>query len=82
MATITGSTTMGRSGVVARRAASPSRTVVASSADASMPTFTASRRMSLVTASSWAVTNSGGVASTPVTPVVFWAVRATITLMP
>ena len=47
-----------------------------------MPTFTASRRMSLVTASSWAVTNSGGVTSTPVTPVVFWAVRATITLMP
>ena len=46
-----------------------------------MPIFTASGRMSVNTASSWAATNSGVASSTPVTPRVFWAVRAVMTLM-
>jgi hypothetical protein len=47
-----------------------------------MPIFTPSTRMSENTASIWASTTSGSMFWMAVTPVVFWAVTAVITLMP
>src|SRR5436190_23567971 len=47
-----------------------------------MPVLAASTPMSVKTASSCASTNSGGTSWTAVTPTVFWAVSATIALVP
>ncbi len=47
-----------------------------------MPILTASAPMSESTASIWAATKSTGTAWMALTPRVFWAVRAVITLMP
>ena len=47
-----------------------------------IPTLTPSTRISWNTASIWASTTSGSMFWMAVTPVVFWAVTAVITLMP
>ena len=78
VATITGSTTM----CSARYSRSLVPMARMMSALDTMPIFTASGRMSRNTQSSCCPTNSGAASSTPDTPVVFWAVRAVITLMP
>src|SRR4029450_1358671 len=75
--TITGSTTNG-AGCSARKSA----TVSITSAENSIPVFTASTPMSPKTASSCARTNSGGTSWTAVTPTVFCAVSATTALIP
>ena len=77
-ATITGSSTM----FLAPCRRSPSATVRISSGEKSMPILTASVPMSESTASIWAATKSTGTAWMAVTPRVFWAVRAVMTLMP
>ena len=48
----------------------------------SIPVLAASTPMSSKIASSWARAKAGGASCTAVTEVVFWAVRATIALMP
>ena len=48
----------------------------------SIPVLTASAPMSLITESICRATNSGGMAYTPSTPTVFWAVSAVMALMP
>ena len=78
VATITGSTTM----CSARYSRSLAPMARMMSALDTMPIFTASGRMSRNTQSSCCATNSGVASSTPDTPVVFWAVRAVIALMP
>ena len=75
---ITGSATT-RSGV---NFASASPTVRARASLPSMPSFTARGTMSEKAASSWAASTSGGQGHTPVTPRVFWAVRAVTAAMP
>ena len=78
VATITGSTTM----CSARYSRSLVPMARMMSALDTMPIFTASGRMSRNTQSSCCATNSGVASSTPDTPVVFWAVRAVMALMP
>ncbi len=78
LATITGSSTTQRG----RRAARPSRIVSATSRLATMPIFTASMATSSSRVSSWAAMKSAGTGCTPVTPRVFCAVSAVITLVP
>ena len=51
-------------------------------ADATMPIFTASGRMSVKTLVISCSINSGETSKIPCTPVVFWAVRAVMALMP
>ena len=78
VATSTGSSTTG----AARWAISRSATRVATVPSASMPSLTASTRISAKIASIWAARNPGGGTCTAVTPRVFWAVRAVSTAMP
>ena len=51
------------------------------SSDDTIPIFTASGRMSVITASNCCSRNSGDTSMIPVTPVVFWAVSAVIALI-
>ena len=74
---MTGSTTSGT-----RCASRKSATVSIIRAEKSIPVFAASTPMSSKTASSCAVTNSGGSSWIAVTPAVFCAVSATIALIP
>ena len=74
---MTGSTTSGVS--CSRRKSATASTMRALK---SMPVFAASTPMSSKTASSCARANAGGASWTAVTEVVFWAVSATIALIP
>src|SRR5688572_5095153 len=78
-ATITGSRTTGVSGSSSSSARRTARTV---SAVPSMPIFTASTPMSSATALTWATMKSPGTGWMPVTATVFWAVSATMAVMP
>lgn len=78
VATITGSTTV----TGGFTAANQSRTVSITSTDPSMPTLTASRVTSELTASSWDRRMCTGGVWMSITPVVFWATTAVITFMP
>ena len=75
---MTGSTTM----LEAPCRRSPSAMARTMAGDETMPTFTASGRISSNTASICAPTKAGSTSSTPATPVVFWAVSAVMTLSP
>ena len=74
---MTGSSTTGA--VVCTR---PAATAAMAASSPSMPILMAAGGMSASTACSWAVRKAGGTGITPVTPVVFWAVRAARTAMP
>ena len=76
VATMTGSTTMFSACHLSRLAAI-TRMI---SADDTMPIFTASGRMSEKTASICSETNAAGTSCTPVTPSVFCAVSAVMTV--
>jgi hypothetical protein len=78
VATMTGSTTSGRH-PFARIACAISRT---SAASASIPVLRAAGGKSAAKASSWACTSDRETGSTARTPLVFWAVMATITEVP
>ena len=78
VAIITGSTTT----LAALWRSSPSAMAPTMAGDDTMPIFTASGRMSSKTASIWVPTKTGSTSSTSVTPSVFWAVSAVMTLSP
>ena len=77
VATITGSTTM----FSALYSLSFAAITAISSAEETMPIFTASGKMSVKIASSCSLRKRGVDSKMSVTPVVFWAVRAVIALM-
>ena len=65
-----------------RTSSSQARTAAMIPASNSMPIFTASISTSSLTASSWAVRNSGGGTCMLRTPRVFWATSAVVAAMP